>query len=60
MSLYFRFYEVTILETTYVTSEGKKMQSAFLDVKLCLYLKPNSLPPIDHLQFRIDIYFFQA
>jgi len=60
MSLYSQFYEVTILETTYVTSEGKKVQSAFLDVKLCLYLKLNSLLPIHHLQFRIDKYIFQA
>jgi len=35
MSLYSRFYEVTILESTYAINE-RKMQSVFLDVKLCL------------------------
>jgi hypothetical protein len=35
LSLYSWFFEVTILESTYVISEGK-MQNIFLDVKLCL------------------------
>jgi hypothetical protein len=36
LSLYSQFYEVTILESTHVIDEGNKMQSVFLDVKLCL------------------------
>jgi hypothetical protein len=35
LSLYSRFYEVIILESTYATNE-KKIQNVFLDVKLCL------------------------
>jgi hypothetical protein len=35
MSLYFRFYEVAILESTYATGEGKNA-SVFLNVKLHL------------------------
>jgi len=36
LSLYSRFYEVTIFKSTYVNDEGKKMQYVFLDVKLRL------------------------
>jgi hypothetical protein len=35
MSLYSRFFEVIILESTYAINQGK-MQSVFLDVKLRL------------------------
>jgi len=35
LSFYFQFYEVTILESTYITGE-RKNTSVFLDIKLCL------------------------
>ncbi len=49
MSLYSRLYEVTILESTYVIGEGKKYINVFLDVKLRLQLKPDSLLPMHDL-----------
>jgi hypothetical protein len=59
LSFYSQFYEVIILESIYVITEGKT-QSLSLDVKLCLWLKPSSLPPMNHLRFRIDRYIFQV
>ncbi len=38
----------------------EKNASVFLDVKLHLWLKPDSLLPMHDLQFRIDKYIFQA
>jgi hypothetical protein len=35
LSLHFQFYEMIIFGGTYDTGEGK-MQSVFLDIKLCL------------------------
>jgi hypothetical protein len=35
LSLYYGFYHVIIFGGTYITSE-RKMQNAYLDVKLCL------------------------
>ncbi len=58
LSLYSRFYEVIILGGIYVTGEGKKNANVFLGVKLRLWLKPNSLPPMHHLWFGIDKYIF--
>jgi hypothetical protein len=40
--------------------KGKKNANVFINVKLCLLLKLNSLPLMHHLQFRIDRYIFQA
>jgi hypothetical protein len=44
----------------HMLSLKEKNASVFLDVKLHLWLKPDSLLPMHDLQFRIDKYIFQA
>jgi hypothetical protein len=41
-----------------VKEKKLKMQIVFLNVKLHLWLKPNSLSPIHHLWFGIDKHIF--
>ncbi len=57
LSLYSWSHKVIVLGGTYAIDEGK-MQTVSLDVKLHLYLKLNSLPPMHHLWFGTNRYIF--
>jgi len=59
LSPHFWFYEVIIFKGIYVIGE-KKMQSVYVNIKLRLKLKTNSLFPMHHLWFGFERYIFKV